>query len=62
MSAAPHARLPKAARHWLLDSLIGLVSFAATLLLLLHGLGSDGSVAHHLDAAGVLLAACTSFR
>jgi hypothetical protein len=53
--------LPSAARHWLLDGAIALASFAGTVSLLSHGLGSTGSVAHHLDALGVTLAACASF-
>jgi signal transduction histidine kinase len=61
VTAVPDARVPPSARKWLLDGVIALAAFAITLSLLIHGLGSSGSVAHHLDAAGVLLAAFTSF-
>jgi signal transduction histidine kinase len=53
--------LPSAARHRLLDSAIALAAFGGTVALLSHGLGSSGNVKHHLDALGVLLAACATF-
>jgi signal transduction histidine kinase len=49
------------ARQWLLDGVIALAAFAGTVALLAHGLGSSGNVRHHLDALGLLLAACSSF-
>ncbi|HJS93974.1 MAG TPA: histidine kinase [Solirubrobacteraceae bacterium] len=61
MTTAPEARLPSAARHWLLDGAIALAAFGATVGLLSHGLGSSGNVTHHLDALGMLLAAASSF-
>jgi signal transduction histidine kinase len=61
VTAAPEARLPSAARHWLLDGAIALAGFGATVSLLSHGLGSSGDVKHHLDALGALLAAASSF-
>lgn len=61
MTTAPEARLPSAARHWLLDGAIALAAFCATVSLLSHGLGSSGNVRHHLDALGMLLAAASSF-
>ncbi len=61
VTAAPVARLPSAARRWLLDGAIALVAFSATLALLSHGLGSSGNVKHHLDTIGTLLAVCTTF-
>ena len=61
MTAAPGARSPSAARHWLLDGGIALAAFGGTVALLSHGLGSSGNVKHHLDALGVLLAACATF-
>ncbi|HET6865047.1 MAG TPA: histidine kinase [Solirubrobacteraceae bacterium] len=60
MTAAPEARLPSAARHWLLDGAIALAAFCATVSLLSHGLGNSGDVKHHLDALGILLAAAAS--
>jgi len=50
-----------AARRWLLDGVIALVAFGATIALLAHGLGSSGNVTHHLDVVGTLLAACSTF-
>ncbi len=61
VTKAPDARLPWAARQWILDGAIALAAFAGTVSLLAHGLGSSGDVRHHLDAAGWLLAACSSF-
>jgi signal transduction histidine kinase len=53
--------LPTAARHWLLDGMIALAAFGGTVALLAHGLGNSGNVKHHLDAVGLLLAACSTF-
>jgi signal transduction histidine kinase len=61
VTAVPEARLPSAARHWLLDGALALLAFGATLSLLSHGLGSSGNIRHHLDAPGVVLAAASSF-
>jgi signal transduction histidine kinase len=61
VTSAPEARLPSAARHWLLDGAIALAAFGVTVSLLSHGLGSSGTVKHHLDALGMLLAAASSF-
>jgi signal transduction histidine kinase len=61
VTAVPEARLPSAARHWLLDGAIALAAFGATVALLAHGLGSSGKVTHHLDALGMLLAASSAF-
>lgn len=61
VTTVPEARLPMAARHWLLDGAIALVAFGATVSLLSHGLGSSGNVKHHLDVVGTLLAAASSF-
>jgi signal transduction histidine kinase len=60
VTTVPEARLPSAARHWLLDGVIALAAFGATVMLLSHGLGSSGHVRHHLDALGLLLAAASS--
>jgi signal transduction histidine kinase len=61
VTAVPDARLPSAARQWFLDGAIALAAFSGTVALLAHGLGSSGNVRHHLDAVGVLFAACSSF-
>jgi signal transduction histidine kinase len=61
VTAAPEARLPSVAKHWLLDGAIALAAFGATVSLLSHGLGSSGNVKHHLDVLGALLAAASSF-
>jgi signal transduction histidine kinase len=53
--------LPPAARQWLLDGAIAVAAFGGTVALLAHGLGSSGNVKHHLDAVGMLLAACSTF-
>jgi signal transduction histidine kinase len=60
VTTVPEARLPSAARHWLLDGAIALAAFGATVSLLSHGLGSSGNVRHHLDALGLLFAAASS--
>jgi signal transduction histidine kinase len=60
VTTAPEARLPRAARHWLLDGAIALAAFGGTVALLAHGLGSSGNVTHHLDAVGTLLAVCAT--
>jgi signal transduction histidine kinase len=51
---------PSTARQRAIDGLIALAAFGATVGLLIHGLGNSGTVAHRLDAIGVLLAACAS--
>jgi len=61
VTAVPEARLPSAARHWLIDGVIALVAFGGTVALLSHGLGSSGNVTHHLDAVGTVLAVCATF-
>jgi signal transduction histidine kinase len=60
VTTVPEARLPTAARQWLVDGAIALVAFGATVSLLSHGLGNSGNVRHHLDAFGALLAAASS--
>jgi signal transduction histidine kinase len=60
VTAAPGARLPSTARHWLLDGSIALAAFGGTVALLAHGLGRSGNVTHHLDAVGTLLALCAT--
>ncbi len=63
MAAASPARLPTAARQWLLDGTIALAAFAGEASLMAHGgLGSTGTVAHHLDAVGLAVAACRHSR
>ena len=61
VSKAPDARLPWAARQWIVDGATALAAFAGTVALMVHGLGSSGNVRHHLDAVGLVLAACSSF-
>jgi signal transduction histidine kinase len=44
----------------IVDGLLALVAYGGTIALLVHGLGSTGTVTHQLDAIGIVLAAIAS--
>jgi signal transduction histidine kinase len=44
----------------LIDATIAVTAFGGTLAVVAHGLGTGGTTSRHLDALGVLLAACAS--